>query len=154
MANETKPKGEPRMQPGVQREYRTDQIVIHWEPGLCIHEAECIRGLPSVFNSRARPWVNASGAEADEIATVIKRCPSGALRFERMDDGEQEVWLDGGRIEARPNGPLFVRGQIEFVDQDGSSRELPRAALCRCGHSANKPFCDNSHIRVGFNTED
>jgi CDGSH-type Zn-finger protein len=50
-----------------------------------------------------------------------------------------------------PNGPLYVRGSIEVRDADGSIfRRDTRLALCRCGQSRNKPFCDNSHRQAGF----
>ena len=48
------------------------------------------------------------------------------------------------------NGPLLVRGRIEVRREDGSVEVLPRATLCRCGSSADKPFCDNSHLRIAF----
>jgi CDGSH-type Zn-finger protein len=56
-------------------------------------------------------------------------------------------------VEPRQNGPLFVRGRLRIVDEDGRLiREETRAALCRCGASGNKPFCDGSHRRIGFTT--
>ena len=57
------------------------------------------------------------------------------------------------RITATENGPLSVRGPFTLVDQDGAEYEVAgkkRVALCRCGLSANKPFCDGSHSRLGF----
>ncbi len=48
------------------------------------------------------------------------------------------------------NGPLLVRGRIEVRHEDGTLEVLPRATLCRCGASASKPFCNNSHIRMKF----
>lgn len=60
------------------------------------------------------------------------------------------------RITVRNNGPVRVEGDFEICDQDGNLFDLAgRAAvsLCRCGHSANKPFCDGSHKRVGFESE-
>lgn len=56
-------------------------------------------------------------------------------------------------IEVRENGPYKVTGPITVLDAEGRPFELPpgsAVALCRCGHSANKPFCDASHKRVGF----
>lgn len=51
----------------------------------------------------------------------------------------------------RYNGPLFFKGDLVI---EGAPADMPgvrfRAALCRCGQSANKPFCDNSHLRAGF----
>jgi CDGSH-type Zn-finger protein len=60
-------------------------------------------------------------------------------------------------ITVRANGPYKVVGPITIVDADGLPFELPEGsavALCRCGHSRNKPFCDASHRRVGFVAED
>ena len=141
-----------RMAPDVQREYRNDQIVVRWEPSLCIHVAECLRGLPQVFNVRRRPWVEVDAASADEIAEVVLRCPSSALRFIRLDGGPQEQPPEPAQIAAQPDGPLYVRGRVELLDQDGGRRVVTRAALCRCGNSRNKPFCDNAHIETGFRT--
>jgi CDGSH-type Zn-finger protein len=48
------------------------------------------------------------------------------------------------------NGPLLLRGELTVRGIDGADEILPRAALCRCGQSKNKPFCDNSHLESGF----
>lgn len=60
-------------------------------------------------------------------------------------------------IKARANGPYKVEGPVRVIDADGNEFELPEGSgivLCRCGHSANKPFCDKSHRRVGFVADD
>ena len=141
---------EERKQPGVERTYRTDQIAVYWEPALCIHTARCLRALPEVFDVHRRPWVLVDAAPADAVADAVVRCPTGALRFERFDGAPQEGLADPPVIEAQSDGPLYVRGGVRIVKEDGEARELPRAALCRCGESNNKPFCDNMHRRVGF----
>ena len=58
----------------------------------------------------------------------------------------------GPSITIRKNGPLLVRGEITLLDFEGNVVEPPKNpfALCRCGHSGNKPFCDGSHNRMGF----
>jgi CDGSH-type Zn-finger protein len=58
-------------------------------------------------------------------------------------------------ITPYPNGPLIVRGDIGLTAPDGSPLEQHRAtvALCRCGVSTIKPFCDGTHKLVGFRTE-
>ena len=57
-------------------------------------------------------------------------------------------------IRLRPNGPLLVEGPIKIVDQNGNpfpiSPDKPAIALCRCGASQNRPFCDGSHKSNGF----
>jgi CDGSH-type Zn-finger protein len=60
-------------------------------------------------------------------------------------------------IKARANGPLKVEGPVRVIDADGNEFELPPGSaivLCRCGHSATKPFCDKSHRRAGFVADD
>src|SRR5687767_2718548 len=63
-------------------EYRTDEIIVTWEPMTCEHSRECVTNLPEVFNSRARPWIKLTKAEASEVARVISLCPSRALKYE------------------------------------------------------------------------
>jgi uncharacterized Fe-S cluster protein YjdI len=148
------PQHEARKQPGVAREYRTDQIVVYWEPRLCTHSARCLQGLPQVFDTERHPWVDVTAASADQIAEVIRRCPTSALRYERLDGAEQEEGVEPTTIQARRDGPLWVRGKLQIVNQNGSVRQVTRAVLCRCGHSANRPFCDNTHRRIGFSTSE
>jgi uncharacterized Fe-S cluster protein YjdI len=142
---------EQQSTPPVHREYAGNGIIVHWEPALCIHSGNCTRALAQVFDPIRRPWVDATSATADEIATAIQRCPSGALRYERTDGEPQEEPGEGVSIDPRPNGPLFLRGNVEVRDEAGNLlRRTTRAALCRCGGSANKPFCDNTHRTNGF----
>jgi CDGSH-type Zn-finger protein len=57
------------------------------------------------------------------------------------------------KITARPNGPLLVEGDCEVYDAAGQKLDTsgrPRIALCRCGSSGSKPFCDGTHNKVGF----
>jgi CDGSH-type Zn-finger protein len=80
-------------------------------------------------------------------------CPTGALHFERLDGGEQEPEPDETTVKVQVNGPLYLRGKVRIVGPGGHViREDTRVALCRCGHSKNKPFCDGSHFRVRFDT--
>jgi CDGSH-type Zn-finger protein len=113
----------------------------------------CVRRLPQVFNPEVRPWVVVDAADADTVAATIESCPTGALHYRRLDGGLQEQPPAETTVEPRPNGPLFVRGSVRIVDPDGHLiREDTRVALCRCGASENKPFCDGSHLRIGFTT--
>ena len=153
MENDAQKKPEERKHPGVERVYKNDQIAIYWEPGLCIHVGNCFRGLPKVFDPQARPWVAIDADTADRIARVVETCPTGALHYERLDGGAQESVPAETTIDARPNGPLFVRGPLKIIEVGGHViREDTRAALCRCGHSKNKPFCDGTHRLIGFKT--
>ena len=153
MESEPYNENEIRKQPGVERVYRNARIAVSWEPKLCIHAGRCFQNLPEVFQPQSRPWVKLNAATADQIAAAVMTCPTGALHFERLDDGLQETPQPETTIETRINGPLFIRGQVRILEPGGHLiREDTRLALCRCGHSENKPFCDGSHRRVGFRT--
>jgi uncharacterized Fe-S cluster protein YjdI/CDGSH-type Zn-finger protein len=135
------------------RIYENDAIAVAWYPDRCIHSARCVAGLPDVFDPGRKPWILLEGHSADEIAAVVQRCPAGALQYRRKDGGADELVAPETTIVAAQDGPLLVRGDVTVVDERGTIiRRDTRMALCRCGHSARKPFCDNSHRRVGFRT--
>ena len=135
----------------IRREYRTEEIAVLWEPAYCIHTANCIRSLPQVFNPQDRPWVHVEEAPADAIARAVLRCPTGALHFRRLDGGPQEPVSEETTIRTVANGPLYLRGNVEILTESGETiRHDTRVALCRCGQSVNKPFCDNTHRLIGF----
>ncbi len=144
---------EERKRPGIERIYRNAHLAVSWEPRLCIHVGYCFRNLPNVFKPMDRPWVDVNAAPPDEIAATVMGCPTGALKFERLDGGPQEAAPEETTIMERRNGPLFVHGDLRIHLQDGSVRQGTRVALCRCGHSANKPFCDGTHRQIGFHTD-
>jgi uncharacterized Fe-S cluster protein YjdI len=138
---------------GPTRTYSGDAIEVHWEPRLCIHAQNCVRKLPRVFRAAERPWIVVDGAGADAVAAAVERCPTGALHYRRLDGGPEEEPPVETVVDARPDGPLFLRGRLQIVGEDGEViREDTRVALCRCGGSANKPFCDGTHRRIGFTT--
>lgn len=131
-------------------DYEGRDVVVRFEPRRCIHAEECIHGLPEVFDRHGRPWIEPDKGSAEEIAEVVLRCPTGALRFERLDGGpaERAPARNIGRVAS--NGPVYLEGDLRLQLPDGSVLQETRVALCRCGASKNKPFCDNSHIEAGF----
>ncbi|WP_432099249.1 (4Fe-4S)-binding protein [Streptomyces sp. WAC 04229] len=62
--------------------YRTESITVTFEAGRCLHAAECVGGLPEVFDPVRRPWIQPERATAERLAEVVRRCPSGALQYE------------------------------------------------------------------------
>jgi CDGSH-type Zn-finger protein/uncharacterized Fe-S cluster protein YjdI len=135
------------------RIYRTDDLQVLWDAQRCVHVAACIRALPAVFNPLARPWVRMDGGSTDDIVAAVEACPTGALRYVRAH-GPQEAAPPVTTVVPVSDGPLAMRGDLVIEDVNGVTltRET-RLALCRCGASENKPFCDNAHRRIAFRSE-
>ncbi len=132
------------------KEYATDEIVVEWEPRLCFHSRYCVTSLPEVFDEARRPWIDVDAATAEEVEDAVARCPSGALRTRRPGAAPVRR-LRPSQLRASKDGPLLVSGGVRVVDAEGNLLyEGERAALCRCGGSGNKPFCDGTHREIGF----
>lgn len=130
------------------KKYTKGDVTVVWEPGKCFHSGACVRGLPSVFDAKAKPWVNMDGAEAQAIIDQVNKCPSGALSILSNEAAKPKTETS---IELMTNGPMIVEGHISITDKDGtSSLKNKKTAFCRCGASANKPFCDGAHKKIGF----
>jgi CDGSH-type Zn-finger protein/uncharacterized Fe-S cluster protein YjdI len=127
--------------------YRGELLNITFDRERCIHAAECLHGLPDVFNLGAKPWVDPDGARPEFIRQTVRRCPSGALKIE----GEIESLAHTAECWILADGPLILRGRLRVLDAEGNPKQRDyRMALCRCGVSQNKPFCDNRHRAVRF----
>jgi CDGSH-type Zn-finger protein/uncharacterized Fe-S cluster protein YjdI len=123
---------------------------VTYDAKRCIHAAECVRGLPGVFDPNAKPWIRPGDVDAEALAAVIHRCPSGALKLERPD-GARERASPTNSATLTPDGPTYVRGDLALLGCDGTvALADTRMALCRCGASQNKPLCDGSHRKIGF----
>jgi CDGSH-type Zn-finger protein/uncharacterized Fe-S cluster protein YjdI len=135
--------------------YQGEDIEVYYNLRRCIHAAECVRGLPAVFDRDRRPWIEPDQDSADQVAKVIMKCPTGALYFDRKDDGDAEPLPEINTILVTVDGPLYVRGNVQIKSPDDTTlKQEIRLALCRCGTSANKPYCDNSHLKVAFQASD
>jgi len=133
------------------RQYETEHIRVSFDVARCIHAAQCVARLGKVFDPSKRPWVQPEHASPADISETVSHCPTGALHFERLDGGQPE-WPDAvNTVTVEPNGPLYVRGQIQILAADGTMLlEDTRVAFCRCGASKAKPLCDGSHTEAGF----
>ena len=133
------------------REYKGQNIIVSYSPMRCVHAGECTARLASVFDTSRHPWVKPDAAGAREIAEVVLHCPTGALHFTRLDGGDAEPIPDHNEIILAADGPLYLSGDIELIAPDGQLLlKDTRVALCRCGASKFKPFCDESHAQAGF----
>jgi uncharacterized Fe-S cluster protein YjdI len=142
--------------------YSGKEVTILWKPHLCIHSRRCWLGLPEVFKPGQRPWVIPDAAAGERITAQVAQCPSGALSMapvedqgSRTSDDDVDAPTNTSRpetsVEVTANGPLIVKGTIEVRHADGRVElKEERCALCRCGASGNKPWCDGSHRKSGF----
>ena len=125
--------------------YTGEAIEIAFDMKRCIHARNCFLKLPKVFDPSQRPWVQPDAAPADEIAAMVRTCPSGALTYRRLDGVADEVPTLINRVTVQENGPISLQGDLEV---EGAA--MTRATLCRCGASGNKPYCDYAHVEADF----
>ena len=134
--------------------YESDEIRVTYDIKRCIHAAECVKGLPTVFDPQKKPWVQPGHESADNVADVIERCPTGALHYEIRTSDRSEKPSSKNRILLNADGPVYFFGDIEVQDHEGNRvLEDTRFALCRCGGSSNKPACDNSHKKLDWKAD-
>ncbi len=131
--------------------YRGRSIVVGFNPERCTHVAECLNGLPDVFDNMRRPWIAPDAAPADKVAEVVLRCPTGALHFWRKDGGREESAPVPNTIVLAVDGPFYLSGDIRIVLSGGETiLQDTRLALCRCGQSKNRLWCDGRHFFADF----
>ncbi|HEU0153168.1 MAG TPA: CDGSH iron-sulfur domain-containing protein [Arenimonas sp.] len=129
------------------QEYVGKDLVVYFDGKRCIHSRNCILGHPKAFIANADgPWIHPDAANAEELAALIRSCPSGALSYHRRDDGLEEQPPLKNVLRIRENGPYAFTGTVEIAGQVDATR----ATLCRCGASKTKPYCDGSHHEAGF----
>ena len=151
---------DPNRVPDQRDTYPGQQVTIFDNRGICQHSGLCTDRLATAFRTGTEPFVAPSGARMDEFVRAVRDCPSGALSL-AFDGEEARSLVDWHSqreqaIEITQDGPYRVTGGIGLTDATGA--DVPRAAgssrehyaLCRCGHSQNKPFCSGMHWYVEF----
>lgn len=68
--------------------YESPEAKVTFDPNLCTHSGNCVRGLPAVFDVKRKPWISPQAADAAAVEAQVSRCPSGALKFYRKDSLE------------------------------------------------------------------
>ena len=128
-----------------------EKVDVTWDKRLCIHIGECGRAEGDLFEGGRDPWCQPDVTSGDSVEEVVERCPTGALVAIRKDGGATETAPTSNSITVANSGPLYVAGELKV---QGAAADMAgvkfRAALCRCGESKNKPFCDNTHESNGF----
>ncbi|MEQ8910198.1 MAG: (4Fe-4S)-binding protein [Vicingaceae bacterium] len=133
------------------KEYQDGDLTVEWRPERCIHSGVCTKGLSAVFKPKEKPWIQTEGATNDRIIKQIKKCPSRALAYQLNGELEEKsAKPTANKVNVLEDGPLVIEGACEVKLPDGKSETRENAALCRCGYSQNKPYCDGSHSKQGF----
>jgi len=132
--------------------YPGEEVDVTWDRRLCIHIGECGRAKNDLFVGGRDPWCQPDLVDQADVLDVVERCPTGALAAHpKRADAPVETAEGRNTVVVTNNGPLYLRGALAI---DGAPDDAPglafRAALCCCGASSRKPFCDNSHEKVDF----
>lgn len=134
--------------------YTGKQISILDNRGICSHAGHCTSLLPSVWRQGVEPWIDSNGAPPDQVASTIRKCPSGALSYSR--EGKLKLnYRDKPLIKVTRDGPYEISGSVNLQDVNfGEGASTEHYTLCRCGASRNMPFCDGSHWYAAFKDDE
>jgi uncharacterized Fe-S cluster protein YjdI len=141
------------------KEFSNGEVTVYWQSDLCIHSANCLIRLPEVFNSKKKPWINIHAANSKDIMKAVDTCPSRALTYLKSTKfvtskprATVKMKSKFARVHVLKNGPILITGN--FIVRDSQKKKIQIenevAALCRCGNSKKKPFCDGTHQKIGF----
>jgi CDGSH-type Zn-finger protein len=135
-------------------------------PTLVLDDAKALCAVARFCHPKGQVWHLVLESDQPTVARLVEQqagdCPGGRLRArqrERAQSGghaaEPKFEPSIGLVQDTDkgvSGPLWVRGGVQVLSADGNAYEVRnRVALCRCGASGNKPFCDGSHVSSGFN---
>lgn len=132
------------------KEYQSGDVTVLWKPGKCMHSENCWRGLPDVFRPKDKPWIQPEKADQTTLTSQIDKCPSGALSY-RLEGQMDLAKPDRLKIKVTKDGPYLLKQDVIIELPDGNKEVKESAiALCRCGASSNKPYCDGTHKKISF----
>lgn len=144
------------------KEYSNGDITIVWKPGKCIHSGKCVKALPEVYHPEEQPWIQPENASTQALIQQIATCPSGALSYYKAGEDisqarqtiDEEASKEQVRVEVMEGGPLMIYGKVNIKNKDGKEEiKAKTCALCRCGASTTKPYCDGSHQKIEFDKD-
>lgn len=125
------------------------EVTVTFDGKRCVHSRNCVLGFPNVFVPNVQgEWIYPDADSVENLLLIGRNCPSGAIRVARNDGSvSSEAAPVVNTVRVRENGPLALEAPILLR---GQAQVSVRATLCRCGASANKPYCDGSHVAAGF----
>jgi CDGSH-type Zn-finger protein/uncharacterized Fe-S cluster protein YjdI len=128
---------------------RGRDVTIRFDSRRCIHSRNCVLGQPQVYVPNVKgEWIHPDAASPEIVMHTALACPSGAIRVARNDgSATSDTPPVVNTLRVRENGPLAIEAELQIR---GEAQATPRATLCRCGQSKNKPFCDGAHVAAGF----
>ncbi len=134
--------------------YTNNEVTVIWKPNICIHSKICWTELREVFDPFVRPWIKMDGSSTEKIIEQVRKCPSGALSYQMNGDTLSPIKAEAATmlsVQISPNGPILIKTACSIIHSDGSEEtKNGTTALCRCGASENKPFCDGTHKKIDF----
>lgn len=130
------------------KELGNDGITVRDDRSICVHAGFC-------GNRHTNVWKQAADMSDSTVRLAvineIEKCPSGALTYSFDGDSEDTEPDYPQQVGVIDDGPLWVTGGVQVTTSEGVELEIRnRVTLCRCGQSANKPFCDGAHKEAGF----
>lgn len=125
------------------------EVTIHFDAKKCIHSRSCVLSHPDVYVPNVQgEWIHPDATSAEEVIRTGQNCPSGAVSVVRNDgQGSSNGFPIVNTVRLRENGPMAIEAELQIR---GVAQTVPRATLCRCGQSQNKPYCDGSHTAASF----
>jgi uncharacterized Fe-S cluster protein YjdI len=125
--------------------------IVTYDAKRCIHAAECVHGLPAVFDSKAKPWINPDGADAAALAAVVDRCQAGRCTSRKRMElpnraGAEHRDAHGGR-------PTYLRGELALMARTAASRSTTHEWRCAgAGHRKTSPCATAATARAASGT--
>ena len=133
--------------PGQPERVEGKDVILSFDGRRCIHARFCVTGAPRTFLANVDgPWLHPNETSADLLQSICHQCPSGAITVRRKDGGWEEKAPSVNVVRVRENGPLAFHADLRIDGEPDGYRRT----LCRCGASKSKPYCDGSHVEIGF----
>lgn len=156
--SETSDKAHSRAKP-IHYDAEVEEVAVKvtYSKALCSHAGACVKMGEGAFDTGRKPWVKPDETSVANLRAIVAACPSGALQLAVGQGAPSHANppADAAHIRVAKDGPYYVENVAfaggPFVeDSQGSTQKY---ALCRCGLSKTRPFCDGSHYDAGWSDE-